>query len=69
VGTDGGTGMSRQHHGACHGDRVRRVEAAGHIGQLHQWHHLIIQPHVPRAEAFAHIAVEQQAFGISHSVA
>jgi len=47
-----------QRHCAPHDLRIGRMEAAGDIGAIDEWHHLGIQAHGPGAEAFPYIAIE-----------
>ncbi len=61
VGSDAYAMGHRQGDGAAHGDRVRCVEAAGDVGAIDEGHYLGIKAHAPGAEAFADVAVQEQA--------
>ncbi|MNE08325.1 hypothetical protein D3C80_1009720 [compost metagenome] len=61
VGADAHLVLHRQGHGAAHDRGVGGVEAAGDVGAVDVRHDLGIEAHGPGAEAFADIAVEEQA--------
>ncbi|MCY1446860.1 hypothetical protein D9M71_634500 [compost metagenome] len=51
--------LHRQAHGALHDQRIAGMEAAGQVGLVDQRHGVDIVAHLPGAEAFAHVAVEE----------
>ena len=54
--------LHRQGDGALHGQRVGRMKAARQVGLINQRHGMHVIAHAPHAEAFTHVAVQQNFF-------
>ncbi|MNN13701.1 hypothetical protein D3C81_1267400 [compost metagenome] len=60
--------LHRQAHGALHDGRVAGMETAGQVGLVDQRHGVSVVAHLPGAEAFTHVAVEEDASSHARSL-
>ena len=51
-----------QGNGALHGHRIGRMKAASQVGLINQRHGMGVITHIPHAEAFTHVAIQQDRF-------
>src|SRR5215204_4941991 len=55
---NGDTVVLGQRDGLAHRGRVAGVEAARDVGGGDVWHHLLVETHLPRADALSHVATD-----------
>ena len=59
MGTDAHAVAQRQFDSALHGQGIGGMETAGEVRLVHQRHGVFVVAHAPGAEAFPHVAVQQ----------